>query len=98
MKRFKKLIASVLAAAVSATCMMPFMCSAAGPKTFDFNKDPNDDKKLNMADVTYIIQCLGGYYFPSDYKNLDMDNNGLVTRVDATLIQYYLAGVIKKEG
>lgn len=96
MKKFRKLIAGALAAAVSAVCMMPFVCSAAGPKTFDFNKDPNGDGFLNMADVTYIIQCVNGRYFPSDYKKLDMDNNGLVTQVDATLIQYYIAGVIKE--
>lgn len=94
MKRLKKLIAGALAATVSAACMMPFMCLAAGPKTFDFSKDPNGDKSLDMADAVYIIQCLGGYYFASDYKNLDMDNNGLVTRVDALLIQYHIAGLI----
>lgn len=96
MRKLRKLIAGALAAAVSAVCMMPFVCSAAGPKTFDFDKDPNGDGILNMADATYIIQCLGGYYIPSDYTQLDMDNNGLVTYVDATLIQYYIAGLIKK--
>ncbi len=96
MKKLKKLIAGVLAI-ISATYMLPFICSASGPKTFDFCKDPNNDGVLNMADVATIIQCLSGYYFPPDYKKLDMDNNGLVTQVDALLIQCYLSGAIKKE-
>lgn len=96
MKKLKKLIAGALAVAVSAVCMMPFASGAAGPKTFNFNKDPNGDGSLNIADATYITQCLGGRYFARDYEQLDMDDNGLVTRVDALLIQYYEAGIIKK--
>lgn len=96
MKKLKKLIAGALAVAVSAVCMMPLASSAAGPKTFNFNKDPNGDGSLDLADSVYIVQCICGRYFESDYKNLDMDDNGLVTQVDALLIRYYEAGIIKK--
>lgn len=95
MKKLKKMIAGALAVAVSVVCMMPFASSAAGPATFDSNKDPNGDGYLNMGDVTYILQCLGGRYYAPDYKELDMDNNGLVTRVDALLIQYYIVELIE---
>lgn len=97
MKRLKKLIAGALAFAVSAVCIMPLASSAAGPKTFNFNKNPNGDGVLDLADAVYIMQCLSGRYFASDYKELDMDDNGLVTQVDVLLIQYYEAGIIKKE-
>lgn len=91
MKKMRKLLAGIMTAVVAASMIatIPFAsASAAGPSTFDSSKDPNGDGVLNIADATYILQCLLGRYHPSDYNNLDMDNNGLVTRVDVLLTQY----------
>lgn len=91
----KKFLTSLIAAAVTLTTAVASVALAAGPETFDRTKDPNGDGVLTIADATYISQCLLGRYFPQRYSNLDMDNNGLVTEVDALLIFYYDAGVIK---
>lgn len=93
-KKIKELIVCILVATLTAGSMTQYMCSAAGPRTFDKTKDPNGDGVITVADATYISLCLRGRYFVQRYSNLDMDNNGLVTEVDAKLILYYDAGLI----
>ncbi|MDE5854751.1 MAG: hypothetical protein K2H19_06770 [Ruminococcus sp.] len=88
MKKLKRLIVSALTVAVAAASMIPLTGSA----TIDTSKDPNQDGRLTFADATYIIQCLAGTYVPSDYDNLDMDNNGIVSMVDVFLIENYMGG------
>lgn len=90
----KKLLTGVVAAVVTLTTAIAGVASASGPETFDRTKDPNGDGVLTVADATYISQCLLGRYFVQRYSNLDMDNNGLVTKADAMLILYYDAGLI----
>lgn len=93
-KKIKSIFVSILTTILT-TCSLSLLTSlAAGPTTFDNTKDPNGDGHLTIADAAYIYQCLLGRYYTQDYSELDVDNNGLVTEVDALLIQYYDAGVI----
>lgn len=92
-KKLKKLIAGALAVAVSAVCMMPLASSAAGPKTFNFNKDPNGDGSFDFADATYIILYLAGRIEPTDLSALDVDGNGVISRMDVYCVQLHEAGL-----
>lgn len=89
MKQLKKLLAGALATVVSATCMMSFT-SSAGFMPF---RDPNGDGKLNMADYICIVQYLAGLYIYTDMTQLDMNDNGIVSEVDAILLNGYLTEV-----
>lgn len=90
MKKFIASFVSVLV--VSATAIATVSSGAFNP-----NKDPNGDGILDIADATYIHQCLGGKYNPSDLTQLDMDDNGVVSAVDAMYAQMYDAGAIHSE-
>ncbi|MCM1529576.1 MAG: trypsin-like peptidase domain-containing protein [Alistipes sp.] len=88
MKRIISCLASLLVASATAVAMIS-SAAATNP-----NKDPNGDGVLDVSDATYIYQTLGGRYNPSDLTQLDLDDNGVVSDVDALRAQYYDAGVI----
>lgn len=87
MKKFKKLIAGVVAAAISAVCMIPYASSAA------VTSDPNGDGSLDIADYIYIVQYLAGKFEPADISRLDVDKNGVVSQMDAYCVQLNEAGL-----
>lgn len=94
-KKSKSLFVSIFTTILTICSLTSLTSSAAGPATFDNTKDPNGDGQLTMADSAYIYQCLMGRYYAQYYSELDVDNNGLVTEVDALLILYYNAGVLE---
>lgn len=94
-KKFKSLFMSIFTTILTICSLTLLTSSAAGPATFDSTKDPNGDGQLTIADSAYIYQCLKGRYYTQNYSEFDVDNNGLVTEVDALLIQYYDAGVLE---
>lgn len=92
MKKFKKLIAGVVAAAISAVCMIPYASSAA-----EITSDPNGDGSLDIADYIYIVQYLAGKFEPADISRLDVDKNGVVSQMDAYCVQLKEAGLWEEE-
>lgn len=91
MRKLRKLIAGALATTISAISMISFTSSAS----FMASRDPNGDGKLNMSDYVCIIQYLGGLYIYTDMQQLDMNDNGVVSEVDAILLRSYLLEVQK---
>ncbi len=89
----KKFISSFVSSLVASTAAVAMVTSGA----FNPNKDPNGDGMLDFSDATYIYQCLGGNYKPSDLTQLDIDDNGVVSDVDAMYAQMYDAGLIHSE-
>lgn len=88
----KKFISGLMSACVAVSSAIALTTSSA----FNPNKDPNGDGRLTIADSTYIYQCLGGRYKPSDLTELDMDDNNVVSDVDAVYVQMYDAGIISE--
>lgn len=80
MKKLKKLIAGALAVAVSAVCIMPLASVNAA-------SDPNGDGSFDFADATYIILYLAGRIEPKDLSALDVDGNGVISRMDVYCVQ-----------
>ncbi len=93
MKVFKRAAACAVTVMLTVLAVVPFVTVAETPY-INKNKDPNGDGRLTIADSTCILQCLSGRYPSSDYYQLDMDDNGIVSYVDALLIQMFDAGVI----
>jgi len=55
----------------------------------DTTKDPNGDGVLNLNDAVYLLQYLAGVIEPTDYSELDVNNNGIISNVDYLEILYY---------
>lgn len=87
MKVSKKITAFILSGIISAMSLCSITASAAP------NKDPNGDGRFTIADYTCIIQYLGGYYEPSDLSQLDIDDNGVISRMDAYYVVLYEGGL-----
>ncbi len=94
MKIFKRAAACAVTVMLTVLALVPFVTLAETPY-INKNKDPNGDGRLTIADSTYILQCLGGRYVPSDYGQLDMNDNGVVSYVDSLLVQMVDAGMLK---
>lgn len=94
MKILKKVIVCVITAMFTFLPTVPFVTLADAPY-INMNKDPNGDSRLTIADMTFILQCLGGRYVPNDYGQLDINDNGVVSYVDALLVQMVDARVLK---
>ncbi len=86
----KKVLSCLMSISVLASTATALAASSA----FNPNKDPNGDGSLTIADMAYIYQCLGGRYKPSDLTELDVDDNNVVSEVDAVYVQMYDAGMI----
>lgn len=93
MRKFKKVIAFVCSAAIAALSVLPISGLAVTPADVEA-KDPNGDGVITMADVAFMYQILSGKYNPSDLTRFDIDDNGVVSDVDAIYTQMYTAGVL----
>ncbi|MDE7226617.1 MAG: trypsin-like peptidase domain-containing protein, partial [Ruminococcus sp.] len=87
----KKFLTGLLASIVTLTTAVAGVTSAVG---YNPNKDPNGDGVITVADATCIYQCLGGKYKPLDLTQLDVDDNAVVSDVDAMYILMHDAGVL----
>lgn len=87
------MVSVALSAVLAATSAVQTVASAGNPY-INKNKDPNGVGGLTLADSIYISQYLRGVFSPTDLDQLDMNDNYVVSDVDATLIQLYDAGAI----
>ncbi|MCM1131854.1 MAG: trypsin-like peptidase domain-containing protein [Ruminococcus flavefaciens] len=91
MKKFKKLVACVLTAAISAACALPFAGSAA--TTNVLLGDANGDGVVDIADAACITQYLHGTCAAPQYcfTAMDINQDCVVDETDAYRIQYNVA-------
>lgn len=84
----KKSISSVISAIFTAIVMglIPtIICMATGTP-----RDPNGDGSIDLADSVFIQQFLVGNKLPWDLTSLDFDQNGVISKFDARMVQLYL--------
>lgn len=67
-------------------------------KTFSSNaipRDPNGDGVISLGDYIRVVQYLNGTIYPSsDKTQLDFDQNGIISQIDAEkIIEYYTGNV-----
>ena len=93
MKNKKRPVAVALSAVLAAASAVQTVASAGNPY-INKNKDPNGVGGLTISDSIYISQYLNGVFSPTDLDQLDVNDNYVVSDVDATLVQLYDAGVI----
>lgn len=86
----RKFITSAAAIMMTASIATSFVASAG----FNPNKDPNGDGRITIADSTYIQMALAGKFKPVDLDQLDADDNGVVSYVDAVYYQLHDAGIL----
>lgn len=86
----KKIISSLTALLVAVSTAVSLVASAS----FNTNKDPNGDGSLDFADNVYINQYLYGHHEPSALSQLDVDDNDVVSTVDAQYVQLYCLGLL----
>lgn len=55
--------------------------------------DPNGNGVWEVADAIYIMQYLAGGFEPTNLAQLDIDQNGVVSMMDAQSIQLYCAEI-----
>ena len=89
--KIKRKVAALLAGIMAVVSCGPMTSSAV-------NADPNGDGKLSIADTVFIQQYLLGCFEPSNLTALDVDNNGVISQMDAYQIQLYLAGYREESG
>lgn len=88
MKSAKKFISFISAALIAVSAAIPF---GAVAESSDYGcewwkHDPNMDGRLEIADATLMLQCLGGHYQPVDMWQMDITENGIVSYADVYLI------------
>lgn len=86
----RKFLSKVMAFGIVSATIMSFGVSAS----FNPNKDPNGDGNLDLADAIYITQYLVGYREPANLTPLDVDENDVVSKVDAEYVQMYGLGLL----
>lgn len=53
------------------------------------NMDVNNDGKVSLADAVCILQYLSGNHEPTDLSRYDIDGNGVISSMDAYIIQLH---------
>ncbi len=87
MKLTKKIVSFIAAMAIAISAAMPFGAVAETDYGCEWWKhDPNMDGRLEIADATLMLQCLGGHYQPVDMWQMDITENGIVSQADVDLI------------
>ena len=87
MKLKRKLASFVVAGIMS---VMP--CSSLTSSAYDM--DANCDGYANMSDAVYILQYLCGNLEPADLNKCDVDRNGVISPMDAHIIQCHIIGLL----
>lgn len=93
MKIKRKLTSFVLAGIMAVMSCSTVSASALKEEQLDVN----GDGRANIADAVLIMQYLGGSFEPTDLTKYDVDKNGVVSDMDACIIQLYAAGVLEVE-
>ena len=56
--------------------------------------DPNGDGAIDVADMRFVQFFLMGQVNPTDNTALDFNGNGIITCIDAHMIECYVAGTL----
>ncbi len=93
MKKFKKFFTFVFSTVLATSSVLSTSSMAVTPADVEA-KDPNGDGVITMADVAFMYQILSGKYNPSDLTRFDIDDNGVVSDVDAIYTHMYTVGML----
>lgn len=85
--KVKRIINGIITATVLAASCLPMGANAAGVADLD------GDGRINMADCIRIYNYLAGGTAPTDATTYDISGNGIVSRLDATLLQLYITQI-----
>ena len=86
--KLKRKLASFVVAGIMAVMSCSSLAYAATLKY-----DANGDGKENIADAVYIMQYLCGAFEPTDLNRCDIDGNGVISSMDAYIIQLREIGI-----
>lgn len=86
MKANKKLLSFILSGIMTVTTCSAFSAYAV--------PDPDGDGKIGINDAVLIMQYLAGRFEPTDLSRLDINENGVVSAMDAYYAQLYEAGTL----
>ncbi|MCM1505777.1 MAG: dockerin type I repeat-containing protein [Ruminococcus flavefaciens] len=66
-------------------------CSLTSSATYKIEDsgDVNGDGKVTLADAVCIMQYLCGHHEPTDLNKYDVDQNGVISPMDAYIVQVY---------
>lgn len=93
MKIHKKITAFTTSLVLAFLAALPLSANADG-NYINLNKNPNGIGGLTIADAVCILQYLAGAFEPSILDQLDINDSGIISQVDAQLIIMYDAGGI----
>ena len=71
---------------VIAVIMAVMSCASLTSSAYN-DMDVNNDGKVSLADAVCILQYLGGNHEPTDLSRYDIDGNGVISPMDAYIIQ-----------
>lgn len=87
--KLRRKLTSFVVAGIMAVMSCSALISSADKSKFDVN----GDGKENIADSVYILQYLSGNFEPTDLNSCDIDGNGVISPMDAYLVQLHDIGL-----
>ncbi|MCM1314637.1 MAG: dockerin type I repeat-containing protein [Prevotella sp.] len=87
--KLKRKLASFVVAGIMAVMSCSSLTSSA------YNYDANGDGKENISDAVYIMQYLCGCFEPTHPEFCDIDGNGVISPMDAYIIQLHVIGLLE---
>ena len=88
--KLKRKLASFVVAGIMAVMSCSSLAYAATLKY-----DANGDGKENISDAVYIMQYLCGCFEPTNPQFCDIDGNGVISPMDAYIIQCHCIGLLE---
>ena len=82
----KKILTALLSAVLLGTALLPL---SAGATTAI--PDPDGNGSIGISDQVTILTYLAGRHEPTNLTAYDVDENGIVSHMDAKCIELYLA-------
>ena len=90
--KLKKRLASFVVAGIMAVMSCVSLASSAISLK---DMDANGDGEVGLADAVYILQYLGGAFEPLNLERCDVDGNGVISPMDAHIIQLHGIGLLE---
>lgn len=88
--KLKRKLASFVVAGIMAVMSCSYLTSSA-----TYNMDANGDGVVNISDAVYILQYLSGVFEPTHPEFCDVDGNGVISPMDAYIIQLHEIGLLE---
>ena len=82
--KFKRKLMSFVVAGI----MSVMSCSALTSSAYNY--DTNGDGSVDISDAVYVMQYLCGNFEPSNLNKCDVDGNGVISPMDAYIIQGHM--------